>query len=96
MLRGKCCTNVPEAEVFWVHNGQALRNLVDLAGALESMPAETFRHHVNKQKNDFSEWIRNSVKDDRLADAVARTVTKETIEILILRRIIGLVAEEPN
>ena len=69
--------NVPEDKVFWVNDGKVLRNLKDIPAALVDMSEETFKYHVNKDKNDFKNWISDVVGDEKLARSIARTRSKE-------------------
>ena len=68
---------------FWVNNGPILRNLQEMAEAIAYMKAETFQHHVNGEKNDFSNWIRDVLRDEELAKSIMNTASREKI----LRRI---------
>jgi len=49
--------NVPEQFAFHVCDGAVLRNLKDTVKELRKMNDGTFSYHVNKQKNDFANWI---------------------------------------
>ena len=53
---------------FWLNNGPILKNLEELANALPEMSSETFHHHVNSEKNDFSSWIKDVIGDQKLAN----------------------------
>lgn len=86
--------NVPEDKAFWVNDGRYVRSLHELAEALNSMKEKTFKFHVNKKKNDFSEWIRNVVGEEKLADEVARLVMKDKIQIVIQRHVIRKMMED--
>jgi hypothetical protein len=69
----KSLAAVPEEYVFWCRDGQILRTMKDLAEALETMSDETFSHHVNAEKNDFANWVRDILKDEKLARDLARS-----------------------
>lgn len=75
--------NVPEDKVFWVNDGRTLRNLQELSLALANMNEETFRYHVNKEKNDFRNWVKDVIKDEKLANDIAKIKSKK----LMLERI---------
>jgi hypothetical protein len=64
--------DVPEENNFHVANGMVVRNLNDLCAILDLIDKKTFKKHVNKEKNDFSSWIRNVYKDHKLADSIKR------------------------
>lgn len=52
---------------FNLHMGASVRNLQGLAEALEIMDDTTFKHHVTKDKNDFSNWVNNVICDTELS-----------------------------
>ncbi|MBI2671217.1 D-glycerate dehydrogenase [Candidatus Woesearchaeota archaeon] len=51
------------ANYFYARNGMVVKNLTELQSALEKMDDSTFNFHVNANKNDFVNWIRNTIKD---------------------------------
>jgi len=59
--------NAPEENVFWCSDGKVFRNLQELASALETMDDETFSHHANNERNDFSNWIADVFSEKKLA-----------------------------
>jgi len=84
----KIFEDVPQEKAFWVSDGRYIRNIYELAQALDDMKEKTFKFHVNKKKNDFSEWIRHVVGDEKLADEIARLVMKDKIQILLQKHLI--------
>ena len=68
--------NVPDDKKFWVNNGPVLSSLGELLDAFPSLNQESFSHHVNKERNDFSNWIREVVGDKQLADEISKAKTK--------------------
>ena len=64
--------DVPDQYVFWCHDGRVLRNLRELKDALEMMSDETYAYHANKEKNDFSNWVKDIIGDDKLARDLTR------------------------
>lgn len=71
------CDAAPE-KCFWLNNGPILKNLEELANALHEMSSETFNHHVSKEKNDFSSWIKDVIGDQKLANDILSSKTKES------------------
>jgi alpha-amylase/alpha-mannosidase (GH57 family) len=59
--------DVPGDKVFWVIDGSILKNLNELAVALRKMKNETFKYHVNSEKNDFYNWVKDVIEDHELA-----------------------------
>ena len=71
--------NVPEDKVFCINDGSVLRNLRDLSTALADIGDDTFNYHVNKEKNDFRNWILDVIGDKKLARGIAKTKSKEVL-----------------
>jgi hypothetical protein len=44
---------------FVTQDGKVLRSIVDVIFELEHMPPHIFSHHVNEQKHDFAQWIKD-------------------------------------
>lgn len=68
-----------QANAFYCHNGQVFFNLKDLLDGLKNMGEEACGFHLNKSKNDFRLWIRDVLKDKRLARDIRWSIKKETI-----------------
>ncbi|MEA2097790.1 MAG: DUF5752 family protein [Patescibacteria group bacterium] len=75
--------NAKDESCFWINNGPVLKNLKDLKESLLVMSKETFSHHVNKEKNDFADWIKEVLEDNTLANKLAKTKTlKSTVKAI--------------
>ena len=72
---------------FWARNGTIIKNLRELKAAIEQMDDATFMHHVNSEKNDFSEWVMGVIQDEKLAKDISKTLSKEDIAKLIEKKI---------
>ena len=64
----KYLSDVASEQCFWINNGPILKNLEELANALPEISDDTFQHHVNNEKNDFSNWVRDVIGDENLAN----------------------------
>ncbi|MBI5881153.1 hypothetical protein HZB90_03420 [archaeon] len=82
--------DVPGERVFRLRDSAEIGNLEDLYSALRSMPEDIFSHHVNNEKNDFGNWIRDVHKDYRLANSLFSSTTKEECLIAVGQRIYEL------
>lgn len=81
--------NVPEQYAFFVCDGKVVKNLKELVAAFDKMTDDVFRHHANKEKNDFSCWIRDIMQHHDLAHNILgknKTGTKETIVLYVKRK----------
>ncbi len=52
--------------MFWCQDGHVLRDINELGEALAGMSDETFVFHSNTEKNDFSNWVRDIIGDEKL------------------------------
>ena len=66
-------------QCFWVNNGPVIKNLSEMSDFLASMNDDIFKHHVNKEKNDFGNWVRDVLKDEELANDIAKVKSRERI-----------------
>ncbi len=82
--------NVPEENVFYCHGGRVLRNTAELRDCLASMSDETFAYHVNPEKNDFSNWVRDVIGDDKLARDLNRAKNRPAAEKSVAERLVFL------
>ena len=89
----KFLSPVPEEFVFWCNDGNTLRDLRELGAALGSMSDQTFAYHCNEAKNDFSNWIRDIIGDEKLAQSLksvtsraeAARIVEERCNLLVLK-----------
>ncbi len=73
---------------FFVKDGTILKNVLDLSKHLDKMADEVFKHHVNEIKNDFSNWIKDVFKEEKLAKELLKTTDKDKTQIIILKHVI--------
>jgi len=85
--RNNPALNILPNNFFTLIDGQVIKNLSELANFLRIMPDEVFGYHVNFQKNDFSDWIRDVIKEDKLANDIAKSESKQDMARLIETRI---------
>ena len=80
-------SDVKAEHLFWISDGTAIKNLHELAGAMGRISDDVFRHHVNDQRNDFHNWVRDVHKDKKLADSLLKSKTKEETTDCIMARL---------
>lgn len=73
---------------FYFQSGKAVTSLKSLAKELREMSSDIYDHHVNPAKNDFSNWIRNSLEERNLADKIDGQISKIELELEVLRHIL--------
>ena len=72
----KLLSKVPEEYIFWCYGGATFRDMKELAEGLVAMSDDVFAYHVNSEKNDFCNWVRDVVQDDELASDLARATNR--------------------
>jgi hypothetical protein len=83
----KALTRAPAEYVFWCHDGTVFSDLYELAEGLRMMTDETFAYHSNLVKHDFSNWIRDILGDEELADALMMVTSRPDAVSCIIARI---------
>ncbi len=80
---------------FWCCDGAILCSMIDLVKALNKMPGKVFAYHVNKEKNDFANWVRDIIGDAELANEISASSNKADMakrvqsRIAVLKRIVS-------
>jgi hypothetical protein len=72
----KSLTRAPVDMVFWCCDGSVFADLGELAEGLRVMSDETFAYHSNPEKHDFSNWVRDVIKDELLAYELASAIDR--------------------
>ena len=88
VIKKKILGEAPEEHHFVVADGKKLKNIVELADALETMSEEIFKHHANELRNDFSSWVKDVFYDHSLAEDISRAKNRLETQIVILRRLV--------
>jgi hypothetical protein len=58
-----------------------------LLNELGNMTDETFSYHVNQEKNDFSNWVRDIIEDVKLAKDIAKIKNRQEAIKVVNERI---------
>ncbi len=72
---------------FYFSDGKSAGNLEEFLEKLRLIDDECFRHHVNKEKNDFAIWISDAVKDKTLGKKIKGLDDKRKIIFAINRKV---------
>jgi hypothetical protein len=81
-------SNAPEEHYFVLCNGQQVKNVKELADALEVLDDDVFNHHVTFDRNDFANWINDIFSDAELAAALAGVKDKKDTRIVMYKHLI--------
>ena len=67
--------DVAEDKQFCCHNGQVFKNLHDMETAFSEMDDDTYRYHASETGNDFSNWVRDVIGDEKLSRDLQNSTT---------------------
>ena len=73
----KYLRNVSPENSLWIINGDIVKSLRELLKELKIMNDEAFRYHVNKERSDFSRWIKEIIGDKKLAADLKKAKTRD-------------------
>ncbi len=79
MKRWALKKDAPKENWFILKDGQAARNIPELAFHLRKMDTNQFYAHVTLGRNDFATWIRDVFHDDELASSLEQEHDKNKI-----------------
>ena len=82
--------DVPEEHAFRCYDGTIFRNLQELKDGLEGMSDESFTHHSNMEKRDFSNWVRDVIGDGKLAKDLAKAANRTQAAAYVANRLAAL------
>ncbi len=82
--------SAPVEYVFYLHGGGTLANLIDLANALHNISDDAYSYHVNDSKNDFSNWVRDIFKDEKLANDLNKAANKNQAARIVSDKVAAL------
>ena len=72
---------------FRIHMGATVKNLRELADALEIMDEDAFKHHVTKDRNDFHNWVRDIITDAELSSRLLNAKKREDAVKCVRKRV---------
>lgn len=82
--------DVPAEKGFWCHDGRFFKNLGELGRAFDDMSDETFRYHSREERNDFGNWVRDVVGDQKLANDLIKARSRAQAGQAVAQRIVFL------
>ena len=83
----KWLADVPQDKVFWLKDGNSLRNILELSSALRTMDRDVFDYHVNTERNDFANWVKLVVGDEVLSRNLSKCKQSVTAAKMVEERI---------
>ena len=90
----KLLAKVPEDSIFLCHDGRTFRNMKELADGLATMSDDTFAYHVNPERNDFSKWAKDEIRDETLAGDLAKATNRTQAAKYVTARLAALTSKD--
>ncbi len=78
----------PHDKRFVLKDGRILKDIVELAHALEHMSDDVFNHHVNAFRNDFRNWAKDVFGKSELAGELEKAKTRAEMQLAVLKHIV--------
>jgi hypothetical protein len=72
---------------FWLTDGQILNSLLALEGALSAMMDDVYAYHVKGGRNDFAEWVRVVLCDDKCADELMKAKNAQSAKTIVVKHL---------
>lgn len=66
-------------QCFWIKDGPILKDLVELRDALYNITKDQFEYHVSETKNDFAEWVKYVLNEDRVSSVIRKSKTAKSL-----------------
>ena len=86
-IKKKLKKEIAEKHFFVLVTGEKLRNIKELADTLENIDNFHYQHHVNENKNDFANWIRDVFEEFDLAEKIKTAKNKNHTRLIIYKHI---------
>lgn len=86
-MKKNILADVKPEHYFWLMDGTIIKNLNELYETMQRISDDVFRYHVNEQKNDFYNWVKDVHQDKKLAESLLKAKTREEMANCILSRI---------
>jgi hypothetical protein len=86
----KVLSEVQPERAFWVNNGPVLKSLGEFAQGVSKLKPAQFAHHVNREKNDFANWVAEVIGDNVLARKLKTLKSPEAMSRAASERVASL------
>jgi len=83
----KMLSNAPEESYFYIDEKRTLKNIYDLLDFFSSATQQEYERFVNREKNDFYNWLMSVFKNERLANAMYKARTPGEAKLYTQRNI---------
>ena len=75
----------PNDKYFVLANGKPVQHVAELAEVLDDLEDHVFNHHVNPERNDFHNWVKDVFEDLQLAKKMLGVSDKKHLQLVIYK-----------
>lgn len=73
---------------FILASGKEIKNIKELIKALDEMEEHIFQHHVNWERNDFYNWVKDVFEDFELAEKILHARDKRDMQLALYKELV--------
>ena len=84
-VTGSVLRDVEGDTSFRFCDGSEARSLSEFRERLAALEEDSFRHHANDHRNDFSAWLKDVVGDERLAQDMEDATQEQALALVKAR-----------
>lgn len=75
----------PAGKYFYILEGPELKSVADLKNALDWISDAQFASHVDDERNDFADWVRDVFGYDKLAQEIREALGRKSMKNVLER-----------
>ncbi len=83
----KMLADAPDQRYFYIDKNRVLKNIYDLLDFFSVASQQEFERFVNREKNDFFNWLKDVFENERLAKAMYKARTPGEAKLYTQRNI---------
>jgi hypothetical protein len=78
---------VPDEYVFRCSDGRIMNSMQELGDALNLMSDDTYSYHANAERNDFGNWVRDVIGDQKLTNDLLKAADRTKAVMAVANRV---------
>ena len=76
---------VSDDKAFFLIDGTTIYSLKELVNVFDRMSDDIYYYHVTNDRNDFSNWVKDVIRDDKLAEQLIGAQGPMKAQCIILK-----------
>jgi hypothetical protein len=79
--------SVKSGKEFYLQSGSKIGSIHELSMMLDTISDNDYKFHVNLEKNDFANWIRDVFHETELAEKISAVTDRKDFQITLLKHV---------